>query len=175
MKPLVGPSSDSVGYRATIPSAKRRSPVIRSQKSHAQFDHTAKLEHFSSEIDQLANIQRQLPATMSATLLVHMERTGITEEALAEKAQVSPKTISRMRNEQHVSIESFIAVCIGLQLHPILSSDMIGKSDHRFSPGNTAHVAYQILLFEHYRSSIFECNEWLISQGFKPLGGKSDE
>jgi hypothetical protein len=88
------------------------------------------LKKIGNSAKQLATIMRRLPATFADTLVSHMERLGCTEESLAEKSLIHAKTIQRLRNDLRYKskLETVIAICIGLQLHPILSTDLVDKA-----------------------------------------------
>jgi hypothetical protein len=60
------------------------------------------------------------------------------------------------------------AVCIGLQLNPVFSADMIRKSGNTFR-ATEEHIIYQMLLNSYYQNSIYECNEILQANNCKPL------
>ena len=126
---------------------------------------------FGGMASQIANIQRTLPTTFGDTLVSHMKRLNITEEELAQKSLVSPKTIQRMRNDfdYNSKLGTVIAVCIGLQLPPPLSLDMVAKAGHSFRPGDQKHVIFQMLLMTKFQSSIYECNEILVACEYKTL------
>ena len=123
------------------------------------------------EAKRTTSIMRSLPAAFSDTLAAHMNRLDFTVEYLEEKSLINAKTIQRMRNNEayDAKLPSIVAVCIGLQLNPILSADMIKKAGHAFKI-DEAHIIYQMLLNSHYRNSIYECNEILRANNCKPLG-----
>ena len=113
---------------------------------------------------------RGLPATFSDTLIAHMDRLEITVEKLEEKSLVNARTIQRMRNDERYQpkLGTIVAVCIGLQLSPVLSADMIRKSGNIFR-ATEEHIIYQMLLNSHYQNSIYECNEILQANNCRPL------
>ncbi len=100
-----------------------------------------------------------------------MERLGYSVENLEEKSLISAKTIQRMRNnvKYDAKLPSVVSVCIGLQLNPILSADMIKKAGYTFKI-DEEHIIYQMLLHSYYQNSIHECNEVLRSNQYKSLG-----
>ena len=128
------------------------------------------LKKISNEAKRTANIMRGLPATFSDTLVAHMDRLEITVENLEEKSLVNARTIQRMRNDERYQpkLGTIVAVCIGLQLSPVLSADMIRKSGNIFR-ATEEHIIYQMLLNSHYQNSIYECNEILQANNCKPL------
>lgn len=128
------------------------------------------LKKISNEAKRTANIMRGLPATFSDTLIAHMDRLDITVEKLEEKSLVNARTIQRMRNDERYQpkLGTIVAVCIGLQLNPVFSADMIRKSGNTFR-ATEEHIIYQMLLNSYYQNSIYECNEILQANNCKPL------
>lgn len=129
------------------------------------------LKKIGLEAKQVASIFRQLPSTFADTLIFHMDRLKYTEEALAENALVTAKTIQRMRNDIRYKskLETVVAVCIGMQLYPVLSMDMVTKAGHTFKQFDEEHIIYQWLLNSKYQCSIYECNEILRANNCKVL------
>jgi hypothetical protein len=122
------------------------------------------------EVKETAKVVDNLPASFCNSLKMLMKWRGITVEQLAEKSLVSPKTIQRMRNkpEHNWGIETLISVCIGLQLPPYISTSLIKKAGLHFRAGEKG-ITYAHLLATHYRSPIFEFNEYLEAAGYPPL------
>ena len=140
--------------------------------SNLQIDDRAEaLRCIGAEVKTTRDILCELPPTFPGTLLHHMKRLDITVDVLAEKSLVSTKTIQRMRSnaKNDAKLPTVVAVCIGLQLNPILSADMVRKSGNVFII-DEEHIIYQILLNSHYQNSIYECNEILRANNCKPLG-----
>jgi len=140
---------------------------VQNQRTEAR---AIELKKISAEAKLTANIIRSLPATFSDTLIAHMDRLKITVEKLEEKSLVNARTIQRMRNDERYQpkLATIVAVCIGLQLSPILSADMIRKSGNTFR-ATEEHIIYQMLLNAYYQNSIYECNEILLANNCKPL------
>jgi len=133
-------------------------------------DRADQLASFSTEAGNLARIKGELPATFSKTLVSLMDTLGYTVENLAEKAQLSDRHIRNWRNTETApkSLRAVVAVCIGMQLHPILSHDLIHKSGHSFM-NTEEHIVYQMILNSCYMKSIFECSDYLTACGFRPF------
>lgn len=95
----------------------------------------------------------------------------MTEEELAEAADMSEKTIQRLRNSEpdNVSIETVVQLCIGMKLPPVLSGCLIRASGKNFMM-TEQHIMYQFLLNSCYHMGINECNDMLLAQNLKPLG-----
>lgn len=130
-----------------------------------------KLGALSSKANEIANIQRQLPMTFGDSVVCHMDRLDISVEKLAEKADISSKTVQRIRNEPDYRpyFGTVIAICVGLQLPPPLSEDLVRKSGNVFMPGSQKHILYQMILGGMYFSPIEKCNELMIASKFKVL------
>lgn len=130
----------------------------------------AELKRINNEAKQTTKILRSLPATFSDTLVAHMDRLDLTVEYLEEKSLVNAKTIQRMRNDDRKphKLPTVVAICIGLQLNPVLSGDLIRKAGHTFRI-DEEHIIYQMLLNSYYQNPIYECNEILRSNNFNPL------
>lgn len=109
-----------------------------SEQGQAILERAAKLKKTAS---QLAKIKRDLPASFSGSLKALMKFQGITVEKLAETVLMSPRTLQRLRNEEDypVKLPMAVALCIGMQLHPILSRDLIEKAKLGFK-GTEEHV-----------------------------------
>ena len=71
----------------------------------------------------ILKVVKSLPATFSGTLNKLIEWSEMTEEKLAEEAQISEKTIQRLRNDEpdNVTLETVVQLIIGLSLPPALS------------------------------------------------------
>ncbi len=126
---------------------------------------------FKKQTQTVAGILSNLPASFSETLCAHMKRKGITVEQLAESCLQSPRTIGRYRNAPFpaISLPSVVGLCIGLKLHPLLATDLIHKAGFALT-ASPEHSAYRMLILTMSNSSIFECNDYLIKMGIKPLG-----
>ena len=77
-----------------------------------------------------------------------------------------------MRNEPDYThkLETVIAICIGLQLYPKISLEMLGLAG--ISLTNTERdMLYYKILNTRYKSSIHECNELLSAAGYPVLTG----
>lgn len=116
-------------------------------------------------------IAKKLPMNFSGSLDALIRWSEMTEEELAEAADMSEKTIQRLRNTEpdNVTIETVMQLCIGMKLPPVLSTCLMRASGKSFMM-TEQHIMYQFLLNSCYHMSIFDCNEMLTAQGLKPLG-----
>lgn len=119
----------------------------------------------------IVKIKNSLPTKFSDTLVAHMKRKHCTVEKLAELSLIGTKTIQRMRNDEDypITIEHVVALCIGLQLHPVFSKDLMEKAGLKFKC-TEKHITYQLLIDSFYNESIHYCNEILRDNDFAPLG-----
>ena len=98
-----------------------------------------------------------------------MEWVEISEEELAEKAKLSDRKIRRIRtqDDNNVNLKTVVAICIGMQLPPLVSRHLIDSAGLSFKYANKEHMLYDFSL----PHTIDECNEMLHAQGFKSLSG----
>ncbi|TQS71925.1 ImmA/IrrE family metallo-endopeptidase [Ornithinibacillus gellani] len=129
------------------------------------------IKKMSDKANKIATIQRQLPFTFGESVVSHMERLDFTVEKLAEAADISDKTVQRIRNEINYrpKFGTIIAICVGLKLPPPLSEDLIRKSGNIYIPGNQKHILYQMIINGMYHCPIEVCNELMIGSNFNKL------
>lgn len=139
-----------------------------SAKSKNAANQVQMIEDYNAD---LLAIARKLPMNFSGTLDALIGWSEMTEEELAEAADMSEKTIQRLRNSEpdNVSIETVVQLCIGMKLPPVLSGCLIRASGKNFMM-TEQHIMYQFLLNSCYHLSINECNDMLLAQNLKPLG-----
>ena len=126
-----------------------------------------------SGIKDAAGILDTLPGTFNKSLVFLMKWRKMTVEGLAEKSLLTPKTIQRIRTDQNYKceIETVIALCVGLQLPPYISTPFIERAGLKIKMGEK-DLTYAHLLATHYKSPIYEFNEYLEAVGYSPLSGK---
>ena len=125
------------------------------------------------KIKDAAKMMEDLPATFHHALIKLMEWRGVTNEQLAEKSLLSSKTIQRMRTNPNYKceLETVVAVCFGLQLHPYISNSLIEKAGLKIKVGEKS-ITYAHLLATQYQSTIHEVNNYLEIVGYSHLSGK---
>lgn len=123
----------------------------------------------------VTTILQGLPVSFSRTLSAHMARKGVTCERLAEACMLSRNSIFRFKKEAYpsISLPNVICLCIGLKLHPLLSTDLVRKAGYTFN-GSSEHTAYQMLLMTMTNSPLYECNDFLNQMGIHPLGNEKE-
>lgn len=119
---------------------------------------------------EVAEVLQKMPGGFSGALTSLMTWKGKTVEALASDCCLAPKTIQRMRNDEayETTIESIVAICVALQLPPMISHALISRSGCSLGMSEK-HVAYQFILTSFYTRPIYECNEMLHRFGFEAL------
>jgi len=124
-------------------------------------------------IKDATGILATLPRTFNKSLVFLMKWRKMTAEKLAEKSLLSVSTIYRMRTEpkRNWEMEYIVAVCVGLQLPPYISIPFIESAGLELK-AEEKHITYAHLLATHYKSPIFEFNEYLEAVGYPPLSGK---
>ncbi|EKF35835.1 ImmA/IrrE family metallo-endopeptidase [Bacillus xiamenensis] len=124
---------------------------------------------------EVNDILKRLPNHFPEALKALMKWKDLKNEELAEKCLLSSKTIQRMRNEEgyEPKLRTVIALCVGMQLPPILSRKLIEISGYAIRFAVEEHAMFEAIITGYYKTSIHECNELLESAGFKIL--TSDE
>jgi len=124
-------------------------------------------------VKDAAGILNTLPGAFNESLIILMKWKKMTVERLAEKSLLSIRTINRMRAEptRDWDVEHIIAVCVGLQLPPYISTPLLVKAGHIIRTSEK-DITYAHLLATHYMSPIYEFNEYLEAVGYPPLSGK---
>jgi DNA-binding Xre family transcriptional regulator len=79
------------------------------------------------EINDTREVMAKLPRELSKALVMLMKHGNVTNEELAEKSMLSTKQIQRMRNSAGTQFnkETIIAVCVALQLSPMVSLELL--------------------------------------------------
>lgn len=157
-------------YKVTIPAANAVLNFDSTMASLAEMENVRLGARNPYNADLLA-IARKLPMNFSGALDALIGWSEMTEEELAETADMSEKTIQRLRNSEpdNVSIETVVQLCIGMKLLPVLSGCLLRVSGKNFMM-TEQHIMYQFLLNSCYYMSINECDDMLLGQNLKPLG-----
>lgn len=113
----------------------------------------------------------QEPPNNFCKALVHfMEVRGVTVEQLADETGLSEKTIQRMRNDSDrtPSLESVVAVCVGLHLDAYDSDMLLHLAGYQLTNRKTDRI-YRLFLNFAFKESVKDCNDMLIRLGMDPL------
>ena len=106
----------------------------------------------------------------ASTVKKHMKQCNVTIEQLSELANVSTKTIQRMRNdlEYRPTLRTIVAVCLALHLNPFDSHQLVNLAGYQLSD-TIEHRTYNMLLNMFYLHSMEDIDtilEWSGIQGF---------
>lgn len=123
----------------------------------------AEMQIIKAETDRIHKIHAELPSSFAGTLNAHIARKKYTNEDMEERTQISEKTIREYRSNHDAKPElpSVLALCIGLNLHPILAYDLISKSGHNIYIPSPVNPMYMYLINNHHMENIEMWNEKL--------------
>ena len=132
------------------------------------------LDTFFERDRKVAEILENLPVTFEKTLIEHMDREDMKVEDLAEASGLDVKMIQRFRNGKmgKIKLSYIVSLCIGLQLEPEFSDDLIQKSSINIQLYKKEHAAYKFLLRNPKAFTIIECNKYLSVGGHELLGSE---
>jgi len=132
-------------------------------------ERAANLDCVREDLKWTIEIMRELPADFGETLVYLMKKRGVSERVLADRTMLNEKDIQRLRNRgTRPKLNKLVAVCIGLNLTPQISAEMLKKAGLTLMM-NEEEQAYQMLLNSCYDMSIYDCNNILAELGFDPL------
>lgn len=125
-----------------------------------------------SEANEASKIAAGLPRDFGGALVSLMKWRKLSNERLAENALMHPKTIQRLRNnrEPDYKTETVVAVCIGLQLYPKISLELLNLAGITLK-NTEKDILYFHILKTRYKSTIHECNELLAAANYPILTG----
>lgn len=92
-------------------------------------------------------------------------RDDISVVCLAAESGLSPRTISRMKNDGKGDFKSVVRICFGLHLPPILSEKLLDVFGYKLSPLNPEHLWIKEALALMYPQPIEEVVSYLSSYG----------
>ncbi|MCD7856408.1 MAG: hypothetical protein LUG55_01115 [Clostridiales bacterium] len=161
-------------YKYRSDSLKRETPSVSGcvifypEKNKVEAE--AQQESPLDAANRISAIMDELPTSLGATLVYHMERLKITKEKLEELSNASISTIQRIRSKNcpSVSLQSTIALCVGMSLDPELSEDMVEKAGYRLR-NTPEQTMYKIILRNMYMASVDTCNAALVASKMQPL------
>ena len=133
---------------------------------------TAEGQAFRRMIMQEYNLATQVEASFNDRIVKLMEARKISKKQLAERTGLSDATIQSMRNdpERQFTIESIVAVCIGLHVPVEISLPLIESSPTKFLRSEEMS-AYRYVLTHCYEQEVSQVNRFLVEAGYKPLTG----
>lgn len=101
-----------------------------------------------------------------------MDENGYTCKSLATKADLSERTIRRMKceDEYRPTKEMIIAVCVAMKLDFNESLHLLRMSSFRLQENSPIDAMYLLLLKYEGKFSVREWNRVLLDIGEKPIG-----
>ena len=119
---------------------------------------------------------RRYPGSFAETLVALQKERKLSNKQLADRSFVGEKTIQRLRNDEEypTSVQTVLALCVGLKL-PLPEAEMfLGKTDFKLNSMKGEGYVYQCVLGACAENSIYEINEMLKENGITPLGSDPD-
>lgn len=131
------------------------------------------------EAKRVQDIMSNLPSSFCGTLNYHINRRNYTNEKAEERSGISARTIQdyRKKFDAKPTLQSVLALCIGLNLQPAFSYDLILKSGYNIMIATEENLIYRYLIEHHHMESIIMWNQKLrdagISQQLPKNGNKN--
>lgn len=121
----------------------------------------------SEEAKRISDILAEVPSSFCGTLDYHVKRRGYTNEKMEERTGISSRTIQDYRNKKDVkpTLQSALALCIGLNLHPSFSYDLIAKAGYNIMTASEENLIYRYLIDNHHMENVTMWNEKLQDAG----------
>ena len=138
--------------------------------------------HNKTLLEQIKNAKRRseamrrYPGSFAETLVALQKERKLSNKQLADRSLVGEKTIQRLRNDEEypTSVQTVLALCVGLKL-PLPEAEMfLGKTDFKLNSMKNEGYVYQCVLAACAENSIYEINEMLKENGITPLGSDPD-
>ena len=116
---------------------------------------------------RISDILAEVPSSFCGTLDYHVKRRGYTNEKMEERTGISSRMIQDYRNKKDAkpTLQSVLALCIGLNLHPSFSYDLIAKAGYNIMIASEEFLIYRYLIEHHHMENIFMWNAKLQDAG----------
>ena len=121
----------------------------------------------AAEAKRVSDILADIPSSFCGTLDYHIKRRNYTNEKMEERSGISSRMIQEYRNKKDSkpTLQSVLALCIGLNLHPSFSYDMISKAGYNIMTASEENLIYRYLIDNHHMENIYMWNEKLHDAG----------
>ena len=121
----------------------------------------------AAEAKRVSDILAEVPSSFCGTLDYHVRRRGYTNEKMEERTGISYRMIQDYRNKKDAkpTLQSVLALCIGLNLHPSFAYDLINKAGYNIMIPSEEYLIYRYLIDNHHMENIFMWNEKLHDAG----------
>lgn len=169
-KRIRGSNSSKVIYDSDMNiKMKKRQKIKRFESIYEIKKYPKKFENYYAKISVICD---DLPYDFRKKLRYLRESIGMTREKLEEKSYISSQTIKEIETNQKrgYSLETIIALCIGMKLPPEFSFNLIKMAGfHIESYDNEKSCLYCYILRNLYDSPIYDINQILQINNFNPL------
>lgn len=143
-----------------------------------QVEYSFKLNaHNKTLLEQIKNAKRRSEAMRRypgsfAEMLIALQK----DKQLADHSLVGEKTIQCLRNDEEypISVQTVLALCVGLKLPLSEAETFLGKTDFKLNSMKGEGYVYQCVLGACAENSIYEINEMLKETGITSLGSDPD-
>lgn len=121
----------------------------------------------AAEAKRVSDILAEVPSSFCGTLDYHIERRKYTNEKMEERTGISSRMIQDYRKKKDIkpTLQSVLALCIGLNLHPSFSYDLIAKAGYNIMTASEENLIYRYLIDNHHMENIYMWNEKLRDAG----------
>ena len=121
----------------------------------------------AAEARRVSDVLAEIPSSFCGTLDYHVKRRGYTNEKMEERTGISSRMIQDYRNKKDAkpTLQSVLALCIGLNLHPSFSYDLITKAGYNIMTASEEYLIYRYLIDNHHMENIYMWNEKLRDAG----------
>ena len=134
----------------------------------------------AAEAKRVAETLAKVPSSFCDTLDYHIKRRKFTNEKLEDRSRISARTIQdyRHKRDANPTLQNVLALCIGLNLHPVFSYDLIQKAGYNIMIPSEEYMVYRYLIDHHHMENINMWNKKLqdagIHQKIPKIGVKMD-
>lgn len=123
----------------------------------------------AAEAKRVSDMIDDIPSSFAGTLNYHINRRGYTNEKMEERTGISARMIQDYRNKKDANptLPSVLALCIGLNLQPAFSYDLIAKAGYNIMTFSPENLVYRYLINNHHMENIVMWNEKLRDAGIQ--------
>lgn len=127
---------------------------------------------FAAQADKIASLLNTLPPSYPETIKKLMAKNKISVEELAYRSGLTERTVYRHRQgeKKRPPLPQVMALCIGMNLHPVFSFDLLSKAGIRLTSSKEDTV-YTMVLMTMSEKSITDVNKYLKAAGVETLSG----
>ena len=120
-----------------------------------------------AEEDRLQKILAETPSSFCGTLDYHIRRRGYSNDRMEELTGISLRSLYTYRTKLDAkpTLECVMALCIGLNLQPLLAFDLISKAGYNIMVPTIKNMTYWYLVINHHMENIFMWNQKLKDGG----------